>query len=207
MGTVLPGAQVFRAPQPRSKEHECGCRVVSWKIRMISVASKRKKTQFKVMGRVICSPGASVPFPVFPHPKTGFLRHRPCFPGEGWLQVQPSDQSLANFWSQQWSSPPANEAVAQRRGRVWWPQRDCVSHVLPTHHNQGWVLELFYMLPSFIPFSPQSNGHSPSVSIVSVATELFWVQPILSMFVSVYITLKSPLLLFSSVSTVHFMLK
>lgn len=43
MGTVLPGAQkVFRTPQPRSKGCESGCRVVSWKIRMISVANKKE---------------------------------------------------------------------------------------------------------------------------------------------------------------------
>lgn len=76
-----------------------------------------------------------------------------------------------------------------------------MSHVLPTHHSQGCVLELFTCSLTSSLFSPDQ------MSIVIVATELFWVQPILSMFVSVYITLKSPLLLFSSISSVHFLLK
>lgn len=125
----------------------------------------RKKTQLKVRSRVICSLGASVPFPVFPHFKTGFLSHRPCFPGEVWLQVQPSDQSLA---ARCWGPPeplleptmvlpPANEAAAQGG---WGAGEDrcgglrgtlCPMH--SQHISQGWVLELFtcFLHPFFSP--------------------------------------------------------
>lgn len=71
----------------------------------------------------------------------------------------------------------------------------------PDTSQPGLGSGIVYMLPFFIPFFPLIKGHSHSVSIVSVATELFWVQPILSMFVSEYITLKSPLL-FSQVLSI-----
>lgn len=211
VGPVLPGpGRVLELlPLYQVKGTWCGCHTVSFKVRMLSVASKRKKTQLGLS----LKPGQGCPLsvswrstsclPTLRHP----LSHKLCF---SWPRCcwDPPEPPLG----QGQSAPLDHEAAA--RSRVWvpWPQRGLFVPCTDTHHSQGTrvplcclsvleslstqgrVLELFIGSFAYIPFFSQSNA-LPCGSAVSVAKEPFWGQLITSIFFSVHLAVSTVLFL------------